>query len=158
MMLMTASLVAGDSISFTAPSKGTLWKAGGDGVIQWQGSNDLSKDSRSLRLELVWGDPNAFISLGVIKSVKVGEGTYRYKVYDQLPSSDQYAVRANRTIYSDVFTITNDDPKFANVNPASVRLPDVKDDKPSSSTLNNKLSSWSLVLLTAGVTAPILLI
>jgi len=133
-----AALSVNAQISFTQPVAGTVWNSGSQAVIQWQGANGAALNNYPLTIELLYGPSSGIISLGTLAIVKSSAGTATVNVYNKLINGSQYSLRANRTFYSDTFSIQGGP---GSGDPSTVQLPAV------SATSDASKSSWSVLAL-----------
>jgi len=125
-------------IAFTQPTANSVWNAGSQAVIQWQGANGTSLSSSPLTIELLYGPSTDIVSLGTLAIVKSSAGTATVNVYNKLVNGNQYSLRANHQYYSDMFTIQGGQ---TSGNPVTVQLPAV------TATSDASKSSWSVLAL-----------
>jgi hypothetical protein len=137
-VLALAAASVNAQIGFTQPVAGTVWNAGSSAVIQWQGTNGASLNSYPITIELLYGPSGGVVSLGTLAIVKSSAGTVNVNVNNKLVNGNQYSLRANRTYYSDMFTIQGGQ---TSGNPDTVQLPAV------TSTSDASKSSWSVLAL-----------
>jgi len=136
--LALAALSVNAQISFTQPVAGTTWNSGSTATIQWVAASGATLNNYPITIELLYGTNPNIVSLGNIAIVKASAGTVTVNVYNKLIDGNQYSLRANRTQYSDSFTVQGGP---SSGDPTTVQLPAV------TATSDAAKSSWSVLAL-----------
>jgi len=105
--LVLLSTCANAVLNFTQPTALTSWQVGTNVTIRWIAATNTQLSPNNVTIELVRGNPKAFTAITpAIAIAPESAGTVNYTVWANLTAGNDYALRANGTVYSAMFNIT----------------------------------------------------
>ena len=99
MLLALAILKAVTGLQVTKPDGNTVWRAGQEGVVQWDSIE--AADGQTIDIHLMVGPNNGVSVMELGTNIPVSHRTYQWDVSDHLSSRRDYFVMISRSADTD---------------------------------------------------------